>query len=295
MGQEQIISIAIGAIVFTTMIVIGLDVTLQEFKHLFKKPRPILIGFLAPALVVPIAVWLIQVTSLPAHIEAGILLVVICPTGNFSNVYASISRCNTPLSITLSVATPLLAFVTMPLWMWAYGYLLEDTLEFHVPTSVLFFRLFILLALPVAAGMWMRSRFPDFERKCHRLLKRFAFIGIILLGGYIIFSDSKGFSEDFGPTAIAAVALTLITMAVSYLTSRIARLDHRDSLTLVLVNPVRNLAIAIAIAVSILHQTQFAVFATAMFMTQLPVLMVASLLIRRFAPPSKLKIESGAE
>jgi BASS family bile acid:Na+ symporter len=233
---------------------------------------------------VPVSIGLVRLTTLPAHLEAGILLVAICPTGNFSNLYTYIARANTALSITLSVTTALLAFVTMPMWIWAYGFLLEETFEFQVPASVLFIRLFFLLALPVSLGMWVRTRFPALERKCHGFLKKFTLVGVLLLGGYIIFSDGEGFAQDFGPTALAAVTLTFISMAVGYLISRLARLSPRDALTLTLVSPVKNLGIAIAVAVSIFHQTEFAVFATAMFMTQVPILITASLFMRRFAP-----------
>ena len=282
MDKEQVISIAIGAIVFTTMIVIGLDVTLRDFGRLLKKPKPVLVGFLGLFLLVPVSIVLVRVIDLPPHLVAGILLVAICPTGNFSNVYSYIARANTALSITLSVTTALLAFVTMPLWIWAYGFILEETFAFQVPASILFVRLFFLLALPVTLGMWIRTRFPAVERKCHRFLKKITLAGVLTLGGYIIFSDGDGFAKDYGPTALVAIILSVIAMIIGYTLARIARLENRDALTLTLVFPVKNLGIAIAVAVSIFHQTEFAVFATAMFMTQVPILIASSLFMRRF-------------
>ncbi len=285
MDQNQIISFGINGIIIITMVIVGLDVTLREFKDLLKQPKPVLTGLLTLTLFVPISIGFVQLTDLPAHLDAGILLLAICPTGSIANLYTSVARANLALAITLAIATGLLAFVTMPLWIQFYGLLLEDSFDFQIPASMLLVRLFFVLALPIALGMWIRSRFPDFERRFHRLLKRIALICVAVLGGYIIFSDRRGFADGFGSTMISALILTLAGMAVGYVVSRIFGLDRRDSITLLLISPVKNFGVAIAIAVSILHQTEFALFATTMFMAQLPILLGAGLILRRLAPP----------
>lgn len=281
MDQNQIISFGINGIIIVTMVLVGLDVTLLEFEKLLRKPKPVLTGLLTLTLFVPISIVYVQLTNLPAYLDAGILLLAICPTGSIANLYTSVARANLALAITLAITTGLLAFVTMPLWIKFYGLLLEDIFDFQVPASMLLVRLFFVLALPIALGMWIRTQFPEFERKFHRLLKRIALICVATLGSYIIFSDRQGFAEGLGPTMISALILTLAGMTVGYVVSRIFRLTQRDSITLLLISPVKNFGVAIAIAVSILHQTEFALFATTMFMAQLPILLGAGLILRR--------------
>ncbi len=72
-------------------------------------------------------------------------------------------------------------------------------------------------------------------------------------------------------------------MFVSFVVAGLFRLNLRDRITLLLISPVKNFGVAIAIAVGILHQAEFAVFATTMFMAQLPIFLGAGLLLRRFA------------
>lgn len=285
MDQNQIISLGINGIVTVTMIIVGLDVTLSEFKSLLKQPKPVLTGLLTLTLFVPISIGFVQLTNLPAYLDAGILLLAICPTGSIANLYTSVARANLALSITLAIVTGLLAFVTMPLWIKFYGLLLEDSFEFQIPASMLLVRLFFVLALPISLGMWIRSQFPAFERKFHRLLKRIALMGIAILGGYIIFNDRQGFANGFGLTMISALLLTIAGMAVGFVVALIFGLNRRDAITLLLISPVKNFGVAIAIAVSILKQTEFALFATTMFMAQVPILIGAGLILRRFALP----------
>jgi len=292
--QEHIIGIGIGAIVFITMVVIGLDVTPIEFKRLLQKPKPIIAGILTPVLLVPIVVGFLSVLSLPPQIEAGLLLIVICPAGNFSNLYCAISRANTALSITLCITSTLLAFVSMPLWIVIFENALEQPPQFQLPVTALILRLFLGLALPVGIGMWIRSRFPGFERKFHSILKKFATVLILWLGGFIIFKERSDFANNFAVSAAVAAGLTLISVVLGFIVSRLAKLSYRDSLTLILATPVRNVAIAIAIAVSIFHQMEFAVFATTLFMTQIPILITLSLIFRRIGKNRSPEIESSA-
>ena len=188
MDQNAIITLGINAIIILSMVIVGLDVTAGEFRVLLKRPKPVLVGFLALTLFVPISIGFTQLTDLPPSLDAGILLLAICPTGSIANLYTSVARANLALSITLAIITGLLAFLSMPLWIFFYSTLFENVVEFQVPFSLLLSRLFMLIALPIAIGMWVRSRFPGFERKFHSILKRVALLGVVTLGTYIILS-----------------------------------------------------------------------------------------------------------
>lgn len=76
------------------MVIVGLDVTLLEFQKLLKKPKPVLTGLLTLTLFVPISIVYVQLTNLPPYLDAGILLLAICPTGSIANLYTSVARGN---------------------------------------------------------------------------------------------------------------------------------------------------------------------------------------------------------
>ena len=295
MEHEQVINVAIAAIVFVTMMVIGLDLSVEDFVRLVRKPRPIFAGLLAPFLLAPAAMVAVKLVELPPELGAGVLLIAICPAGNIANLYTSVARAHTALSIVLCVTSILLAFLTMPFWMKVYEQLFQSSLGFQIPTSVLFSRLSLFLILPVSLGMLVRSRFPRFERHCHNFLKRLTLLGVICLGTYIILSDRKGFSEGFLSTTLVAIIFTLLSMTLALVISKLMKLDRRDSITLLLTTPVRNIAIAIAIAVTVLHQAEFAVLATTMFMMQIPLLLSFSIFFRKKFPPieDSSRSESG--
>jgi ACR3 family arsenite efflux pump ArsB len=75
---------------------------------------------------------------------------------------------------------------------------------------------------------------------------------------------------DFAEIALAVVLLTVIWMLVGWLAGWASALEARDRFTLAIVLVVRNVAIAMAVTVTVLGRIEFAVFATAYFINQVP-------------------------
>ena len=61
-------------------------------------------------------------------------------------------------------------------------------------------------------------------------------------------------------------------------------LNANDRFTLLIEFSVRNIAIATAIAVTILNRTEFAVFASVYFLTQVPLVVLAIIFFKRLQP-----------
>lgn len=268
--KSQAIALCISAIIFLTMVIVGLDVAWEDFRDLLRNPRSLLVGFLTQTLFVPVSLGFVLAVEFPPALEAGILLLAICPMGSIANLYVSVGKGNVALSVTLALISGLLAFLTMPLWMSFFRANFGELFRFEIPVATLLIQLFFLLAFPIAMGMWLRARFSKQEQVFRRIFKRVALFGVLLLGGYIIFSDRESFAGNFGETALAAALLSILGMVVSFATACLLRLNRRDAMTLLLNSPVKNFGVAIAIAVSLLKQPEFALFATTTFMIQLP-------------------------
>lgn len=279
--MKELISITIIVIVTVTLVVVGLDISSSEFRRLLRKPKPLLVGFIGVLFLVPLAFAVIQMFSAPPEIAIGLLLVAMCPVGNMSNLFVFLARGNTALSLSMCVSTTLAAFLTMPFWMWVFKQVLGDAFYFEVPGLNLIARMFFLLALPVSIGMWLKARFPELKRRFHKILRNLNTVFLIGLGLFIMLKESESFSRNIGPTALLAVTFTLLAMLAGFFLSRLARLSMRDSLTLMLLFPVRNIGIAIAMSVTVFKDEQFAVFGTAMFMSQIPFFLGTALFIRR--------------
>ena len=83
-----------------------------------------------------------------------------CPIGGISNTYSYLAGASTALSLTLTACSSLLAVVTIPALARVFGAALGHPLGFAVPLPLIFAQLLLMLALPVAVGMWARFRRP---------------------------------------------------------------------------------------------------------------------------------------
>src|SRR5262249_51385121 len=78
--------------------------------------------------------------------------------------------------------------------------------------------------------------------------------------------------------------LTAIMLLSGHIAGLFCALEARDRFSLAMVLVVRNVAIATAVAVTVLGRTEFAIFATAYFLNQVPLLLAALGLFRLLVP-----------
>jgi len=124
MALTTITNIAIPALVFLMMTVVGMELLPRDFSRVRQRPRAVLIGTLGQLLMLPpLALLIGWVLRLPVELIAGMVLVAACPGGALSNYYAWLARADVALSVTLTgVSTLLVAFT---LWE---GFNYEDAI-----------------------------------------------------------------------------------------------------------------------------------------------------------------------
>jgi bile acid:Na+ symporter, BASS family len=273
---KALLDIAVPAITFALLAAVGLDLTRADFARVRRQPVVILIGLIAPLLLLPpLAVLLIASFKPDAATAAGLLLVAACPIGGISNTYSYLARASTALSITLTALSCLFAGLTIPLAGAGLEWMLGRDVEIVPPSGGLVVRLLLMLSLPVAVGMWIRSRAPAFAIRHRTHLQRGAMAAIALILAIVILESPQAFALELRTTVPLAAAFIICSMAAGWAAAVPATGDRRDRFTLAAEFGTRNFAAATAIAVTMLGRIEFARFATTYFLTELPLMMVA--------------------
>ena len=138
-----------------------------------------------------------------------------------------------------------------------------------------------MLVLPVAGGMAVRSLAPDFAARHEKGFRRIAFGGLALLLGFILVSEWDRFVRNLGVTAAASALFVVLAMGAGALAARLAGADRSERFTVPVEFATRNCAIAAAVAITLLGDTRFAVFATTYFFTESALILVAVAAFRR--------------
>jgi ACR3 family arsenite efflux pump ArsB len=114
-------------------------------------------------------------------------------------------------------------------------------------------------------------------------------IGLVALAaliGLVVARAWDRLGSNFAETTLAVVPLTVIIMLAGRAAGCAAKLPVEDCIPLAAVLVVRNAAVAAGVAVAVLGRTDFAVIATACFLTKVPILIAALMLFGLIRRPA---------
>ena len=109
----------VGWLLGIVMFGMGMTLTVQDFKTVFKRPWEVLIGVVAQFLIMPFVAWaLVRLFALPPELAIGVILVGTCPGGTASNVISYLAKGDVALSVSMTMSTTLLAPIVTPALTW---------------------------------------------------------------------------------------------------------------------------------------------------------------------------------
>jgi bile acid:Na+ symporter, BASS family len=280
---KALLDLAVPAITFLLLLPVGLDITPADFARVRRQPRVLAAGLLGPVLVLPPLALLLVVLFRPSSdLQAGLLLVAACPIGGISNTYSYFAGASTALSVTLTAFSSLLAVVTIPAISMAFGEALGHPMGFAVPLPLILAQLLLMLALPVALGMWVRFSQPVLARRSQPYFRALAFGGAAALIGLIVASDPVTFVNGLSDTVPLGATFVAASFLAGWLIGAAAGASPSDRFTLATEFATRNMAVAAAIAVTLAGRLEFASFATTYFLTEIPLMLCAIVVYRRW-------------
>jgi bile acid:Na+ symporter, BASS family len=167
----------------------------------------------------------------------------------------------------------LLSVGTMAVVFEAYDHLLGAPFVFAVPTPALLGRLLLMLVFPVLAGISLRRLTPEFAEKHAKSVRGASLAGIACLLLYVMMTQREQLAAEWQQTAVVAAAFMGLALLAGLALSRLLRLPREDGVTVGIGFAVRNVALASAIAITLLNRIEYAVFAVVYFLTEVPLLL----------------------
>jgi BASS family bile acid:Na+ symporter len=168
---------------------VALGLRVQDFRILADQPSLYLGGVLAQIVLLPLVTFgLIILISPPPSIALGMIVVACCPGGSVSNLLTYLSRGDIAVSVALTATSSMLAALLTPastlFWARAYEPTAELLNSLDVNPLLFIGQTTLLLALPLAAGMIVAAKMPDFAE---RIRKRATVAGAAVLGATIVY------------------------------------------------------------------------------------------------------------
>lgn len=268
--------IAVPVVTFAMLTTVGMHLQSDDFVRVVRRRVVVLTGLLLPLLVLPlVALGLIRIFDPPPAVAGSLLLVAACPIGGISNFYSGLARASAALSVTLTGLSCLLAALTIPALGALYEVVLRTPLGIRAPLPLLLGQLVMILLLPVTFGMWLRHTWPAAIDRLRPRIEAVALIAVAALMALIVIADLDRFVRELPLTVPLAAVFVVLSFASGWWSGVLIGADARDRFTLAAEFATRNVAVAIAIAVTLLHRTEFATFATTYLIAETPILLLA--------------------
>lgn len=237
-------------ILFLMMIGMGLGLSRRDFTDLFKAPAAVAIGTVGQVVLLPLmGVFVVWVTGLQGALALGVLILALCPGGVASNTITYLVRGDVALSISLTVISSVVAFLSVPLLtalvlaQWGQA---QATLQLPMGDTVL--RLFLLTIVPLAIGMSLKRGWPHAAARLEKPLRVLGFSFLMLMILAVVVKEHaliRAFADRLGASL---VLLFGGAMGLAALAARLARLNVAQSRSIVVEIGVQNSALALVIA-----------------------------------------------
>jgi bile acid:Na+ symporter, BASS family len=141
------------------------------------------------------------------------------------------------------------------LWI-TFSVLTGHGTQVELPFQRIFISIFLITAAPVILGMYLNHRYTRFCTNIRPFIRTLATVifAFIVMGAFLGNQDNIiKYFLDLGPYMIA---LNMITLAIGYVTARKLKSNKADSITISMESGLQNVAQAIFVAVSVLHNAE---------------------------------------
>lgn len=298
MEQSPLIEYGLPASLMIIMAGMGLGLTFGEFRHVFLRPRAMIVGTLAQLFLIPcIAFGVASSMGLAPEIAVGLVIIASCPGGTTSNIFTLLARGNVALSITLTVLASLLTIVTIPLFtnyaieLYATG-ATEDIVRLPVGRTVV--TLFVVTIIPVVFGMLVRRSSLSFAQRAEVYVGKFGLfilVALILLIVYATRNEIVSLVLQAGP---AATALSIVGIGAGFASSKLLGVTLRDGLTIAIEVGIKNGTVGLMVTLTLLQSAQMAI-PSAVYGVQMYFFGALLVLWGRRRSPEAVPLQAGQE
>ena len=203
--------------VFFIMFALGLNLSIEKFLLVFKKPLNFLIGALCQIVILPIIGFtVINFFSLIPEFKLGVFLLLIMPSAAMSNYATKLADGNVSLSICLTSTCALFSFLTIPFYLNFFSNFVYEY-DFNLNLVQFSLKTFLFITLPVFIGIFLRNKFDNFFKKYTFTFDRAAlilFLTFVFIAIYKEKDNLLGYFDDVGVVMCVILVLVFLTALI---------------------------------------------------------------------------------
>lgn len=247
--------VALNVVLGLIMLGVALDVTVEDFAVVLRKPKPMIIAIIAQLLVLPAVTFgLTLILPVTPSMALGMILVACCPPGNISQVLTHRAGGNVALSVSMTAVGNVLYIFALPLSVAFWGSLREDTKALLHVVSLngwqMLVEILLIIGLPFVVGMVVRNRLPRLATGVQPFVKWFSLLALL---AFILIALVGNWSTFVQFLAIILLAVTIhdaVARAIGWSTAAVGGLGTRERKAMTFEVGIRNAGLGLGLIFS---------------------------------------------
>lgn len=247
-GTLTILNVVLALI----MLGVALDVTLDDFRVVARRPRPMIIAIVAQLLVLPAVTFgLTFLLPVTPSMALGMILVACCPPGNISQVLTHRAGGNVALSVSMTAVSNLLYIFALPLSIAFWGSLRADTRELLSAVSLngwqMLLEIVLIIGVPFAIGLTVRHRLPALATRVQPFVKWFSLLALLAFIVAALAGNWQYFVAFLGIIVLAVTIHDAVALAIGWTTATVGGLGTRERKAMTFEVGIRNAGLGLGL------------------------------------------------
>lgn len=240
------------------MAAMGLSLTADDFRLVFRNRRALVFGVASMMVVPPLIGLAMALTVAPTPgLAVGFILLATTPGGMLSNLFTDMAKGDLALSMSMTLVLSMIYIVVVPFYAhFAILHFMGVEAEVDVPLAAFIWSIFSITLLPAAAGFAVRALRPELAARIKAPLKLAATLVLFTSFGFIIADQVPVLRANLGALFWITLAINLITLVVVLASVRLMRFNRREGVAIGIEHLMRQEGTAIFIAVSIVGNNE---------------------------------------
>lgn len=261
MNDSVLTSVLLPVALAIIMLGLGLTLTVADFTRVMRMPRAVLVALGTQVLLLPVICFgLVKLFDLAPALAVGMMLLAASPGGTTANLFSHLAGGDVALNVTLTAVNSVLAVITLPIVVnLSLAHFLGDGQIGLQPLKML--QVFAIVLVPVALGMLLRNKKPEFAERMTRPVKLGSILVLALVIFAAVYTERDNVLDYLAAVGVVAVLLNVLSLALGYAVPRLARLGERQAIACSMEIGIHNatLALTIALSPSLLNNSEMAI------------------------------------
>ena len=238
------------------MFTLGIGLTIEDFRIVFRFPKAFGIGIINQMILLPIVAFIIvSLIGLSNEMAVGLMILSCCPGGVTSNIITKLAKGDTALSISYTAIVSIVTVITLPLIV---GFSMEYFMGSDAPPINILslgLTMFIITAVPVCIGLYVNTKHNTFAGSFAPIANKISTILFIIIVAGALASEWNAFINNLKSLGPAIIALIISMLFIGYHSGKLFNMNKKQAVTIAIESGIQNATVGITIGNLILNQT----------------------------------------